>query len=128
MTGPERVMLYRLAIETGLRAGELASLTRASFDLSLDRPVVRVEAAYSKHRREDELPLRPDTAADLSDFVTSKFPGQPLFKIGEKGAAMMRADLAAARTAWIKNAVHHLRSGKNEGNQSSCLTATRQGE
>jgi len=34
MSGPERAMLYRLACQTGLRAAELASLTRASFALN----------------------------------------------------------------------------------------------
>ncbi len=37
MSGPERAMLYRLAVETGLRASELRSLTRASFQLYLPR-------------------------------------------------------------------------------------------
>ena len=53
MTGPERALLYRLAIETGLRANELRSLTVASFDL--DGLTVAVEAAYSKHRRQDSV-------------------------------------------------------------------------
>ena len=32
MTGPERALLYQLAAETGLRAGELRSLKRRNFD------------------------------------------------------------------------------------------------
>ena len=53
MTGPERAMLYRLAVESGLRANELRSLQVQSFDL--DGLTVSVEAAYSKHRRRDIL-------------------------------------------------------------------------
>jgi len=60
VAGPERAMLYRVAVETGLRAGELRSLKVSSFDL--DGCTVTVEAAYSKHRRQDTIPLRPDTA------------------------------------------------------------------
>jgi len=72
MTGPERAMLYRLAVETGLRSSELASLTRASFRLDGNVPIVTVQAAYSKRRRDDVLPLRPDTAAVLRDFLAAK--------------------------------------------------------
>ena len=34
MTGPDRARLYQLAVETGLRANELRSLTWDSFDLA----------------------------------------------------------------------------------------------
>lgn len=37
MSGPDRAMLYRLAAGTGFRAGELRSLTPASFDLESAR-------------------------------------------------------------------------------------------
>lgn len=55
----ERVIVYKLALGTGLRASEIASLTPRSFHL--DDPseaVVVVDAAYSKHRREDHQPIR----------------------------------------------------------------------
>lgn len=55
MTGPERALLYRLAIETGLRVRELKSLKVSSFDF--DSNTVIIQAAYSKNRRESELPL-----------------------------------------------------------------------
>jgi len=55
MTGPQRAMLYRVVVETGLRAGELRSLTVSSFDLG--NCTVTVPAAYSKHRRQDTLAL-----------------------------------------------------------------------
>ena len=62
LTGPDRATLYLTAAYTGLRAAELASLTPSSFDLSASPPSVTVEAAYSKRRRRDVLPLRPDLA------------------------------------------------------------------
>ncbi len=58
MVGPERALLYRVAAETGLRAGELRSLTARSFALAGDAPTVTVAAAYSKNRREAVLPLK----------------------------------------------------------------------
>jgi integrase len=48
MTGPDRAMLYRVAVGTGFRANELRSLTPESFDLDANPPKVTVEAAYSK--------------------------------------------------------------------------------
>ncbi len=66
MTGKERVMLYTLAVSTGFRANELASLTWQSFNLSDPKPSVTVLAAYSKHRRDDVQPLRLDVANRLA--------------------------------------------------------------
>ena len=56
MSAVDRSALYRLALGTGFRRNELASLTPESFDLDSDPPTVTVEAAYSKHRREDVQP------------------------------------------------------------------------
>ncbi len=105
MSGGERAMLYRLAAETGLRAGELRSLTRASFALESDPPTVRVEAGYSKHRRADTLPLRHGTAAELRGFLASKFSAAPAFSKmpgPDKTARLVRRDLALARKLWIE--------------------------
>lgn len=66
MTGRERAILYILAVNTGLRASELASLTWQSFNLDDSTPSITVLAAYSKHRRDDTLPLRKDIAGQLT--------------------------------------------------------------
>jgi len=102
MGGADRAMLYRLAVETGLRAGELRSLTRLSFHLG-DYPNVTIAAAYAKNRRQDELPLKPDTAAQLASHFAGKMPTAVAFAMpkSDKIIDMMTADLAAARTAWI---------------------------
>jgi integrase len=47
MTGPDRAMLYRVALGTGFRAAELASLTPASFRLDSEPPTIVCEAAYT---------------------------------------------------------------------------------
>ena len=101
MTGEERMMLYRLAAETGLRSGELRSLTRASFSLDSKPATVTVAAAYSKHRRDDTLPLRPDMAQDLGIFFSTKAPATPAFKMPRREyvAGMFKADLDAAGIA-----------------------------
>ncbi len=98
MTGPERTMLYQLAVETGLRAGELRSLTRASFSLDGDTPTVTVAAAYSKRRREDTLPLRSELAEELRLFLSQMAPATPVFRMPDRkqAAEMFRADIEAA--------------------------------
>lgn len=83
MTGQDRAMLYRLAVETGLRAGELRSLTCSSFDLDGHPPTVTVAAAYSKRRREDTLPLRTELANNLRNFLAHMSPAAPVFKMPE---------------------------------------------
>jgi integrase/recombinase XerD len=98
MTGKERALAYRLAVETGLRVNELRSLTRASFALDGNEPTVTVLAAYSKRRRNDTLPLRADLAAELRTFLATKLPKAPAFNLPRRkpAAKMFQDDLAAA--------------------------------
>jgi len=94
MTGPERAVLYRLAAETGLRANELRSLTVSSFDF--DNATVTVEAAYSKRKRLDVLPVRRDTLSAVTAILDRKMPHVRAFTVPVKTAQMIREDLAAA--------------------------------
>jgi integrase len=120
ISGPDRAMLYRLAVETGLRASELASLTPESLDLAdLDGASVKVAAAYSKHRRDDIVPVRRDLAEALVVFLKGRPAGARLFGVPEKTAAMMRRDLTAARKAWMKEAPNA--KARKEREQSSFL-------
>jgi integrase len=104
MSGPERALVYRLAVETGLRSNEIRSLTASSFDLDGDEPSLKVLAAYSKHRRDDVVPLRPDTAALLRGHLKDKGSQARAFRVPEstRTARMLKADLAEARQEWIK--------------------------
>jgi len=104
MPGPDRAMLYRVAFGTGFRRLELRSLTPASFDLG-DGPTVTVAASYSKRRREDVQPIRPDLAERLRPWLATKPAGEAVFSaMPENTARMLRADLKAARAAWIDGA------------------------
>ncbi len=51
LTGRDRAALYSVAMTTGFRVAELASLTPSSFDLAAEPATATVEAAYSKNRR-----------------------------------------------------------------------------
>jgi integrase len=94
-------MLYRLAVETGLRAKELQSLTVSSFDF--ENCTVTIEAAYSKHRRQDVLPLRPDTADVIRAFTSGKLPIASVFDMPKRWLVvkMLRADLEAADIPYV---------------------------
>ena len=127
--GADRALLYMVAANSGLRAGELASLTADSFDLEADQSTVTVEAAYSKHRRRDVLPLRGDLvvllrpvvshlqskATDAGEHRTKRkddmeadgdAENAPAARLwpgtwADRAAEMLAADLAKARNDWI---------------------------
>ena len=97
MTGPDRAALYRVAAGTGFRANELRSLTPESFDLDADPPTVTVAAAYSKRRRDDVQPIRPDLADALRPWLASKAPGEPVFgNLTKHTDILIQPDLDAA--------------------------------
>jgi len=98
LTGSDRVVVYTLAAYTGFREGELGSLTPASFNLNADSPTVTAQAAYSKRRRKDVQPLRPDVAEMMRLYIADKPQDQRLWpgSWANKGAEMVRRDLAAA--------------------------------
>ena len=100
LSGSDRALLYTVALYTGLRASELASLTTASLCLDGETPSVIVAAAYSKHRREDRLPLHPDLVTALRPWVAGKPAGVLLWPgrwaKGKEAGVMLRADLERA--------------------------------
>lgn len=78
-SGELRSKLYLFSYLTGLRRKELASLTPASFDLGAQPPIVIVEAACSKHRKRDVLPLHPQLVAMLSEWLPPLAADEKLF-------------------------------------------------
>ena len=102
---PDRGMVYRLALMTGLRAGELAALTPQSFNLRGDEPTVTVEAVDSKRRRSDVQPLHATMAAMLKLWLKGKPKDERVFQIDlGKAASWLRADLDTARAQWLDEA------------------------
>lgn len=110
-SGPDRAMLYVLAAWTGYRRGELASLTKASFDLKSSPPSVQVKAKSSKRRKKERLPLHEHVVAMFTTWLRTKeglSNMAPLFALrsasGEfrRTGEMMRKDLEAARSLWLQ--------------------------
>ena len=101
LTGTDRAALYRLALGTGFRANELRSLTPEAFHLDGETPTVTVAAAYSKRRRDDVQPIRPDLAEALRPWLASKAPGRPVFgNLTKHTNLIIQADLKAAGIAY----------------------------
>jgi integrase len=96
LTGPVRALCYRLAVASGLRYSELASLTPASFDFE-NGPSVTVEAAYAKNGQTATLFIPVDLASDLAGYVASLATEARVFPLpAGKGARILRRDLALA--------------------------------
>ena len=77
--GEARARIYLLSYMTGIRRTEIGSLTPRSFDLEAVPPIVIVEAATSKHRKKDVLPLHPEFVPVLRDWLDGMKPSEKLF-------------------------------------------------
>jgi integrase/recombinase XerC len=105
LTGADRVALYAVAMGTGFRVKELASLAPKSFDL--DVATVDVRGEYTKNRKPvKNRPIPRETAEHLRGYLADKPLGTAIWAgtWTEKAARMVKADLAAARAAWIADA------------------------
>jgi site-specific recombinase XerD len=97
-SGELRSKLYVFSYLTGLRRKELASLTPGSFDLNAQPPNVVVDAACSKHRKRDVLPLHPQLVALLAEWLPSLGDEEKLFPKLERKKTwfMVKKDLERA--------------------------------
>ena len=96
MTGEDRSWLYALAAITGLRRGELQSLTRESFSLEGSPPVVRLPGADTKNSEDAIQPLPAHVVPSLRSWLAGKSVERSLWPFEPNSAAMLRADLKAA--------------------------------
>ncbi len=127
MSGYERCLLYRFAAETGLRANEIRSLKVGDFDF--DNLTVTVKAGYSKRRREDVQPLRPDAATVLREFFRGKMPNVKAFggtrkQLTKRTSDMLKADLADAGIPYIDDAGRYADFHSLRHTTSSLLAAS----
>lgn len=110
LTAEDRYFLYAVAFQTGLRASELASLTKTSFALNADPPTITLAAGYSKRRREDVQPLPAELAEALRPYLDGKPADKPVWPgtRHKRAYKMIARDLEAARQAGIKEAGDNL--------------------
>ena len=115
LLGRERALTYKTLVLTGLRKGELASLTVVHLRLDEPMPCLTLDAADEKNREGNDIPLREDLAADLRDWLADKLrrlqeearqagapiparlpPDTPLFNVPDKLCKILNRDLRLA--------------------------------
>jgi integrase len=95
--GRERALLYKTAIYTGLRKGELAAL-RVKF-LNLDRkpyPCLELPGEFTKNGEDARLLLVPALAEELRELIAGKRPNALVFKMPGQMVPVMKRDLKRA--------------------------------
>ena len=118
LLGRERALIYKTLVLTGLRKGELASLTVASLYLDTDLAYAQLKAGDEKNREGNAVPIRADLADDLRRWLDDKLTrlqgealesdapipvrlpsGTPLFDVPDKLSKILNRDLKAAGIA-----------------------------
>ena len=129
--GQERALIYKTLALTGLRRGELASVTVGDLRLESANPVIVLNAANEKARRGAEIAIRADLADDLRGWLrcrtdarsaeldaTGVVPMQgkgtglaqdtPLFKVPKQLVKVLDRDLEVAGIAKTDERGHTL--------------------
>lgn len=94
LTPAHRALGYRVCLYTGLRADELRTLTRESFDLK--HGTVTVRASFAKARRLDVVPLPPWLVAELKTHFASVGEAWGRVPRDHPGRKLLVPDLARA--------------------------------
>lgn len=104
--GKGRSLLYRTALLTGLRRGELARLQLRHFRVS--DGIFDIPGRLTKNGRAAKLPIVPTLAADLRQWAvtTERGPQSPLFDVPE-ARNMVRQHKARLKLAGIKYETQH---------------------
>jgi integrase len=106
MAGVDRALLYRVAIATGLRQGEIRSLTRSSIVVERDGAFILVNAGATKNGKTARQHIDTSLADLLAHHAGGKMPGAALFNLPHRTdvADMLRQDLGDARAKWLAEA------------------------
>jgi integrase len=113
--GRERALVYKVAVLTGLRRGEIESLTLGHLYLDETTPVLRMKPQDTKNREAVDIPLRVDLADDLRQWIATKAKAakvvrmngkrkatdEPLFHVPKQLVKCLDRDLAAAGIAKV---------------------------
>lgn len=120
LRGRERALVYKTAVYTGLRLGEIASLRPCHLELDL-KPFPRLEipGKLTKNSQKARLLLVPNFAKELAAWIeeTKKGPDEPLFHVPQASVRIMQKDLELAgipyRTSQGDADFHSLRMTSN---------------
>lgn len=109
ISGPDRAILFQLAVGTGFRQRACLSLTKDSFAVapSTLHPCVTLAPQWNKNRKP---PRRQVIRRDLGDLLHGWLAGRPdtgpVWRTPPHAhlALMIRRDLEAAREKWVRGA------------------------
>jgi len=102
LSGYQRYLCYKLAIESGLRCKEMRSLTPESLDFSAC--TVTVLGDKTKNQQDAVLPLRRGTAAEIKSYCRGFTQRARLFDIPHRSSDMIAADCKAADIDYVDQA------------------------
>ena len=91
MTGYERSLVYRFALETGLRSIDIRRLRVGDFNFAERK--ITIEASRIKNKTESIVYLKPAMAAEVQQYCARKLPDAQVFHLTDKTAKMVRFDL-----------------------------------
>ena len=96
--GKLRVLLYRMAFYTGLRRNELRSMQVCHLLLKRADPKAALPGSITKNKQAANLPLRPDLASDLREWIESEglAASDKVFPVGRDVAKHLKRDMRAA--------------------------------
>ena len=95
----DRMPVYLLAVNTGLRRAELAALRKSDVYLNVDDPYLRARASTTKNHKDAVQWLNEEVVKVLRPLVAAGSPEEPLFqRLPYMGR--FRADLKAAGIAY----------------------------
>lgn len=94
MTGSIRALLYRTALQTGLRANELRTLTVSCFDFT-ERSITLTEA-QTKNDKYAVVTMPQALSNDMQAYLLGKMPNVQVFRVRTAPALMIKRDHAAA--------------------------------
>ena len=99
LSGQDRAMLYRVAMETGFRRSELRTITPRCLKWDLKVPAISIEAGNTKNRRHTVQTVRPELLRELKQWIEEREIARetPLWgDLTDRTADMLRRDLIAA--------------------------------
>lgn len=118
--GRERALVYKTAVYTGLRLGEIAALRPCHLELGRQPfPRLEIPGRMTKNGQQARLLLVPGFAAELAAWIkeTRKGPDEPLFHVPQASVRIMQKDLKLAgipyRTSQGDADFHSLRMTSN---------------
>lgn len=94
ISGYERYLIYSVALNTGLRAGEIRTLKVA--DINFIGHSIKLKAHNAKSRKAATLPISKELSEQLREFTAKKMPTAAALKTPLKPSGMLKIDLEAA--------------------------------